>query len=379
MENSQPTPLFGDNFEVVPEPQSKKLVIYFTATGAPPRIFNFWKPGNAIKTSRIFLSNARSWYQQGVPGLGGSVEETVETIRKWARHLGVEQIYTVGGSMGGYGAALFGCLLEARVMAFSFESELDFEGSRSRKLMDRETVLTHRDLKPLIARARQPFFAVIGERDAVDAYSVNRILGLPMVRVKSIKGVLHGPQNYLSKRDRLVPLLEAFIAGFDEMPRMPEDGDLLSRVGFSDLFYKTYNHHRLKQWDDVLDCGRRALAIMPSSDQCNWFVGEALLSLGKGQEAYPYLFTAFHSGGRSAQFYFSLANCLRKMELHDDAIKTYRETLKKWPEHAPSHYGLGLSYLNLGYREKAGVAFREAARLAPNNEAYTARARKFVA
>ncbi len=55
-----PTELVGDNFQVVPEPGSKKLVVYLTASGAAPRFFNFWKPGNEVKTHRIFVNNKRA-------------------------------------------------------------------------------------------------------------------------------------------------------------------------------------------------------------------------------------------------------------------------------------------------------------------------------
>lgn len=371
--NIAPTPLFGDCFEVVPEPGSTKLVVYFTATGAAPRIFNFWRPGNAVKTHRIFVNNARSWYQQGVPGLGASVEETAATVRRWADYLGATEIYTVGGSMGGYGAVLFGTLLNAPVLAFSFESELDLKGSRSKKLMDPGTTITHRDLRPLIAAAKNPIFSVVGERDAVDVYSIEQIRHLPMVRTKTLRRVLHGPQGYLNRKDRLVPLIEHFITGADHLPDMPEDGDVLTRTGFPALFFQTHQHHEAKELDAAIEAGKRALALFPTSEQCNWLVGDALLRLKRFADAHAYLFVARHLPGAPVEYHHSLATCVRQMGLDKDAVKLHRQTLAKWPDHAKTHYCLGIAYKNLGDTQAAD-AFNRAAELAPNNATYAKRA-----
>jgi len=386
MISRQPTAVSGEYFQIIPEYESKKLVVYFTATTASSGLYNFWKAGNAIKTNRIFVSSRRSWYQNGVSGLGSSVEETVESIFKWAEYLNVEEIYTVGGSMGGYGAVLLGCLLNARIMAFSFETELDLEGSRSRKLMDPGTEIKYRDLKSLIEGARKPIFAIIGEQDAIDCYSISRVIEATMLKAKSMRGIMHGPQFYLNENERLVSLLEDFLQDFDEMPKMREDGDIFDRIGFPELFYEVHKLHARRQWDATLERGREALKIMPMSDQCNWLVGEALMRLERFSDAYPYIFTAIslnnvpmrHSGGNARHFHLSLANCLRRMNHDLDAINMYKELMSAWPEHAPVHYGLGLSYLRVGKLDLAGFEFREASRIEPQNETYASRARKYA-
>lgn len=372
--SSPPTAYLGDNFEVVPEPGSTKLVIYLSATGMPPRQFNFWRPGNAVRTHRMFANNSRAWYQGGIPGLGASVRETVGTILAWAEFLGAKEIYTVGGSMGGYGAALFGCLLKARVLAFSWESELDLEGSRSRKLMDPGTTITFRDLRPLIADTVGPVFNLIGERDAVDAFSMSRLADLPNVRTKTMKGILHGPQNYLHRRERLVPLINDFVNNFDDLPDMPENGDMLARTGFPELFFRTHQHHAARRWRAAVDTGRQALRLAPLSEQCNWLVGHSLLALKRAAKAYPYLCAARHARGATVDFHHSYAACLRRLGDHREAIRLYEASLSKWPQHANSHYSLGLSYLATGERDKARASFEMASQLAPNNTVFVARA-----
>ncbi|WP_421577601.1 tetratricopeptide repeat protein [Shinella sp. M31] len=377
MPHHGPTALDGDHFQVVPEPGSNKLVIYLTATGAPPRIYNFWNAGNAVKTHRIFVNHRRSWYQQGVPGLGETVEETARSIRAWADHLGVDEIYTVGGSMGGYGAVLFGCLLGARVLAFSWETELHFPASRSEKLMDKGTVVTYPDLAPLIASTGIRVFTIFGERDAVDAYSLSRIFHLPTVQVKSMQQVLHGPQNYLNKKGRLIPFLEAFVDNFDTIPDMPEFGGMLERPRFAELFFQTHQMHAAKRWPEAIESGCEALKILPTSDQCNWLVGEAYLGMKEPELAYPYFCAARCSGGTSIDFFMSHANCLRHMDANKEALQIYAQVVKKWPLQAKGHYGAGLSHLRLGDFGEASAAFKEAARLDPKNETYRKRAKQY--
>lgn len=372
-----PTGLIGDHFQVVPEVGAKKLVIYFTASGAPPGYYNFWKPGNEIKTHRIFANNKRGWYQQGIPGLGASVEESVDTIRKWADFLGADEIYTVGTSMGGYGATLFGCLLNARALSLSWESELNFDGSRSRKLMDPGTVITFPDLKPLIATSTKPIFSISGERDAIDAYSLNRLRGLPMFRLTSLRKNLHGPASYLKAVGQLVPLIQTFVDNSEELYKFTEEGDMYQRDGFVSLFYQTHLAHAAKDWERALELGRRALMLMPTSDQCNLYVGEALVGLKRPNEAYVYLAAAIQSGGTSIVFTFPYGNCLRMMGMHRDAIDYLQKILRRYPDHAKTHYNIGLAYSSIGDRRRAGASFKNAASLNPRNEIFKARAAKY--
>lgn len=372
-----PTELVGDNFQVVPEPGSKKLVVYLTASGAAPRFFNFWKPGNEVKTHRIFVNNKRAWYQQGVPGLGASVEETAESIRKWAAYLKADEIYTVGSSMGGYGAVLFGHFLDARAFAFSWESELNFPGSRSKRLMDADTVVTYPDLKPLVETARKPIFSITGERDAIDTYSLNRLRGLPMFHLKSLRRNLHGPANFLKVQGQLVPMLERFVNNADDIPSFKNEGDIYLRSGFPDLFYKTHLAHSQKDWETVVKLGTEALTLLPTSDQCNLYVGEALNALGRPQDAYPYLSAAIQSGGNSSVFTLPYGNCFRLMGRHAEAIDVHKQTLTKYPEDAKVHYSMGLSFLAMKDRPNAEASFREASRLAPKNETYKKKAERY--
>src|SRR5687767_14797846 len=109
-----PTSLQSATFQIVPHTSSSKLIVFFSATGAKPGRFDYWNYGNKLECHRIFINNGPSeWYQAGVPGFGSSIDETVVTIKNWAKYLGASEIYTTGASMGGYASILYGILLDA--------------------------------------------------------------------------------------------------------------------------------------------------------------------------------------------------------------------------------------------------------------------------
>ena len=97
--------------------RTKKLE---AAAGTPLNRILVRDPGNA-------------WYHRGVPGLGAHVDEVVGSLRGLIRSIRPSSVATVGQSMGGYAALLFGTLLGAdRIVAFGPLSHLDpAEAARS--------------------------------------------------------------------------------------------------------------------------------------------------------------------------------------------------------------------------------------------------------
>lgn len=109
----------------------------FVSWDAPPRFDFFGRLRKLESTTgksfnRIFVRDPASlWYQHGVPGLGHDILETVTSLRKLIHQLEPSSITTIGQSMGGYGAILFGALLGAgRVLAFGPLSYLRSDWAR---------------------------------------------------------------------------------------------------------------------------------------------------------------------------------------------------------------------------------------------------------
>ncbi|MBM3115123.1 hypothetical protein [Jeongeupia naejangsanensis] len=76
--------------------------------------------------NRILLRDRRSqWYQQGVKGLGDSVDETLASLQTLIERIRPSYVATMGESMGAYGAIHYGVRLgAARIAAFGPLSHL---------------------------------------------------------------------------------------------------------------------------------------------------------------------------------------------------------------------------------------------------------------
>lgn len=70
-----------------------------------------------IPTKKIFLRDfSQSWYQSGLPGQTDSLLATADLLRQHIQQQEIRHLVTVGNSMGGYAALLFGALLKADVI-----------------------------------------------------------------------------------------------------------------------------------------------------------------------------------------------------------------------------------------------------------------------
>lgn len=87
-----------------------------------------------------------SWYHRGVPGLGDDVDEAAVNLGSIIDAISPSRIITIGQSMGGYAAILFGMLLRAdRIVAFGPLSHLDAE--RAKEYGDRAFIPVMQDLR----------------------------------------------------------------------------------------------------------------------------------------------------------------------------------------------------------------------------------------
>ncbi|QPF71862.1 hypothetical protein G8A07_02230 [Roseateles sp. DAIF2] len=84
-----------------------------------------WILGESFQ--KIHLRDTRlAWYLQGVHGLGPDLPSTISSLRALIDELRPARIITLGQSMGGYGAILYGrALAAARVVAFGALSTME--------------------------------------------------------------------------------------------------------------------------------------------------------------------------------------------------------------------------------------------------------------
>jgi hypothetical protein len=108
------------------------LSFAFVDWNDPPRFDFFGRTKKlekqlGVRFNRLLVRDLQnSWYHRGVPGLGTHVDEVAGTLRSLIRSIRPSRVMTIGQSMGGYAAILFGMLLRAdRIVAFGPLSHLD--------------------------------------------------------------------------------------------------------------------------------------------------------------------------------------------------------------------------------------------------------------
>ncbi len=117
---------------------SGNVLLCFSSIGIPQGKFS---STNALKKSKhtvIYINTSdNDWYINGIPGIGGKIDDSVslltELILKYKSVAGT--VCSYGGSMGGYGSLLYGCLLRVDlILATCPESEIYIPNGYSDRL-----------------------------------------------------------------------------------------------------------------------------------------------------------------------------------------------------------------------------------------------------
>jgi len=366
------------SFRVLATPGSRKLAIFFSGTNKTDGQFDFWGYVHSQVAANILLVNngaGNHWYQLGVPGLGNSVETTVESIREIGRRLGADRIYTIGASMGGSGAVLYGALLGGRVLGFSFETRLRAPGSRSAKYIPADLALPYPDLLPLMQAGAADILGIYGEADPVDMVEAVRVRDVRGVQLITMRGVDHGVPRYLRSRNRLAPLLDAFLAD-DALPDLPERDDGADVPGFAEALYAAHRALAARNTSAAMTAASEAVTLRRTSDHAQMLLGKSLMRAGRFEVAMLHLGLALALAPDNPETRTLLGSCMRKLGRSDHAIAFHEETLRRWPDYARAHYEIGLVHLGGGRILSAVAALRQACALAPGDKTFAARLAK---
>jgi tetratricopeptide (TPR) repeat protein len=361
-----PTPQSGPNFNFQTSNGSTKLIIFFSGAGLPDGSFNYWKLGARFDTHRLFVNDSQNrWYQSGIPGLGASVDETVSTIRRWVKKLGVTEIYTIGPSMGAFGAVLYGGKLGARVLAFGPETIIGLEGSRSARLMRKDTKVVYPDLHEVIANSTQPIFILVGEKDPVDLYCLSKASVFPNCQPRTVTDLGHDTGRPMHARNQLVPMINRFISNQDIRP-LAKEGNALAHPGFAEAYYDLNVHMKAHRFVEAIQSGRLALAAYKRSDQAFYITAKAFLSLEHATRALPLVERALKLAPNIIGYRFLMARSLAKLGEYDRAIAIYDAILVDRPDFANAFYQLATVYLTQGKMSQALATIGRAIELQPD-------------
>lgn len=363
----------GNNFLLIPNPSSTKLVLLFSGTYKSGGRFDFWNVAQALKTSAnvLLLNNGKNqWYQQGIPDFGKTLADSIAHIQKLAKELRATEIYTVGVSMGGFGAALFGSGLNAKVLAFGIDSLVCIPGSRSLKSMHPSTAIDIPDLKPLLISRKLNFTLIVGEMDILDLYGAARLVGIPGIKTISVRGMDHGGGRYIDKTKGLASYIKHFIHN-EALPALNEEGQALDSPKLVERLYEAHCFGIDAKWDQSLEILDPLVKSYPMSDIAHYSLALTLIKLKKYKEARDHLnFVASMTPDFiSGRFY--LAYCLRMEKQYKAALHLFFDQLKEKPESAPTLFNIGSILVSMDKLNEALPFIKKAVEIQPNKKAYS--------
>lgn len=190
--------------------------VVITVTSVNSNGFSFFRTMEKLPLSRIYLRDPQDrWFQRGIGPQAPTPEAVAELLRRALHHLRPARVVAAGASMGGYGALLFGHLLQASaVIAMSPQTIIDprlphtppedFAGA------------AHFDLVPLLRQRgpRRPRTHVIfGSDDIVDVWNATRIAQRPGDGLLAIAGQDHLASNVVNGNGDLARAVAAAARG----------------------------------------------------------------------------------------------------------------------------------------------------------------------
>jgi hypothetical protein len=328
------------------EREGDTAAVFFSARGSG-REFGFYRIAHRLSATALLVKDpTNNWYNTGIEGVGATVDEIAESIRAT---VGNRRIVTVGSSMGGYAAILFGCLLGAhRCVALAPQTRLD----RRLPLSPPAGVeLQAPDLRRhLLESPATKVRIFLGGSDLTDAYHAYRVADLPNVDVSVFPDGGHSVAEALSGTEALWDIVDATIADKPHVPAGLETGidDGALRHAITEAVERRYFggdaippllkliaarphwagahqfigqvHLNAKRFVEAEASFRNAILLQ----QVDWYVpyrylGEALMRQGRLSEAEPLLQRAVDMRPQWGWAQCFLAECLFRQGRDDEA------------------------------------------------------------
>lgn len=198
--------------------KSKDLLVVFSHLGRRPPKFAWFKVLQSIQINLLFVNcEGEEWYRDGIKGLGdGGINSTLSAIKKLAASIHPKcDVFMAGGSMGGYGALLYGAILGAKaVFASSAELILGLPGGRSKGLTRGRWSHIYPDLR-VVAKFPVRRHVIYGAMHLLDTLSASLYHNVPSTNIYSIDGADHAATDTLAYRNIFTDSLERMLTGDD--------------------------------------------------------------------------------------------------------------------------------------------------------------------
>ncbi|HED66626.1 MAG TPA: tetratricopeptide repeat protein [Planctomycetes bacterium] len=183
---------------------------------------------------------------------------------------------------------------------------------------------------------------VPGADDANGAPDVKERLALKDLEADLRRGLALktiGPLQHLEIARRLVD-------GAPETPSFRRElGDALLELG---------------RGEEAVAAYEEAVAMVPKDAGLHYSIGDTLQQLGRAGDARPHIELALELEPKMPQAHVAMGNILRDEGRSDLAAGFYTEALRLRPEYPEAHYNLGMSFLDRDLPDRALVEFEKA-------------------
>jgi Flp pilus assembly protein TadD len=349
------------------------LVLVFSHLEEPVGRFSLHRTVSHLDANCLLMNTPqRSYYALGVPGLGNTVGETVASLRRIVAALQPRAVVTIGISMGGYAALLFGALLPAdRILALSPETLLMLPGSRSRAALRGRVQHDYPNLLPLLRNAQTGKIAVyFGETDLHDVHAAWRLRALPQARLFSVQGAGHEIGRWFSDNCLLQQLVHDFVYEGALLEDFPRRGFALEHGRAIGLTMQAHRLMAARRPGVAIALLRRAIGIAPGLDLACYTLGRALSDIGRPREAVSAFRAAVELAPECDHYRLHYGRALLGCGDQEAAETVIRATMAETPDKALAHDLLGLAAEQRGDRGAAEAAYQLAVSLDDSNATF---------
>lgn len=189
---------FNSPYVKVIDKKSANTIVYFSSVNVPIGKFNGTNAIEGIDANLIFLNcKDNSWYLSEIPGFSRDVSELSKNIKELTDQLGNGKInpYTLyyGGSMGGYGALLYGSMNNAdKVIATGVELNLRKQTGYASTLSSYDfSSIELPDIATIAKNSQTDIDLLFGEASPEDYEDLHSLSNIENVHIYSIPNCAH--------------------------------------------------------------------------------------------------------------------------------------------------------------------------------------------
>jgi tetratricopeptide (TPR) repeat protein len=320
-----------------------------------------------LDCNRILVRPAgKSWYHGGVPGLGATIEQTAASLRRVVDTLKPSHVASIGASVGGYAAIVFGSLLQAdRIVALSAELQLMLPGSRSARDLSGPPRKFGDLLPHLQDRKPGSLWLVASEAEIVELHGAVRAAALPAIHAVAVRNTPHITPRSVDADDSWMPLFAASLNPQDPMPSIPNGGDLLNDRTAIDAAFEAHSLLIEKRAAEAERYAAQAVERRPDWGLAQHLLGRVLSALGRNIDAETASARAATLDAVQAPFLHHHGLALARLGRFAEAADAQRAAIERGYPGPWAHHHLGVALHRSGDAVGAEAAHRVATERSP--------------